>query len=151
MNAPLIHGLPRRVSASDLLDALANDLSEIRRIDKMTWVELGQVLGRSDDQAAKYADGTATMDWVSYKRGELAWGTRFTGSVDRLLEKSAHTVNAHQAQSCVLRAALALAEALEDGELTVPEIRDNRAVLEKAKEAIEGQLGRLGPNAGSVA
>jgi hypothetical protein len=146
VNAPQFHGLRRRISASALSDALANDLSEIRRIDKMTWVEVGEVLGRGDDQAAKYADGSATMDWISYKRGEIAWGSRFTGSVDRLLERTKSHQSECEAQHCILKCALAIEESRDQhGRLTIEDIRSNRATLENARDAIDAQLKRLKP------
>lgn len=146
MSAPLIHGIGRTVTASLLLEAVADRLSTIRNEDNLRWSDIGGVLHKSEDQAAKYADGSAEMGFVAYARAKLAWGDRFSGGVDALL-KAAHTpVNAHVAQSCVLRAALALAEALEDGDLSVEEIRANRSTLEKAREAIDAQLSRLGPS-----
>jgi hypothetical protein len=54
-------------------------------------------------------------------------------------------MEAHKAQSAILKAALALSVALEDGELTDAEIRANRSTLERAKDAIDAQLARLGP------
>lgn len=148
MNKPTIHGVRRPITASMLREAVADRLSAIRQEDKMTWIEVGQVLGRSDDQAAKYADASAEMGFVSYAFAKLAWGKRFTGDVDKLLEAATPSTNAFHAQSCVLRAALALAEALEDGDLTVQEIRDNRSTLEKAQDAIAAQLARIGPKGG---
>lgn len=150
MSKPQIHGFRRPVTASMLRDAVADRLSAIRQEDKMTWVEVGQVIGKGDDQAARYADGSAEMGFVSYAFAKMAWGKRFTGAVDALLEAARPDANAHHAQSCVLRAALALAEALEDGDLTVQEIRDNRSTLEKAQDAIAAQLARIGPK-GDVA
>jgi hypothetical protein len=150
VSAPLIHGKRKPITASLLLEAVADRLSTIRNEDNLRWSDIGGVLHKSEDQAAKYADGSAAMDFIAYARGKLAWGERFTGGVDALLAASHEPVNAHQAQSCVLRAALALAEALEDGELTDAEILANRSTLEKAREAIDAQLSRLGPS-GEVA
>lgn len=150
MNKPLIHGNRRPITASMFREAVADRLSAIRQEDKMTWAEVGHVLGRSEDQAAKYADASAEMGFVAYGFAKMAWGKRFTGKVDALIEGASEPVNGHQAQSCVLRAALALAEALEDGDLTVQEIRDNRSTLEKAQDAIAAQLARIGPK-GDVA
>jgi hypothetical protein len=145
MNAPLIHGNRRTITASMLREACADRLSAIRQEDRMTWHDMGHVLGKSEDQAAKYADGSAEMGFVSYAFAKLAWGKRFTSGVDSLLERASPHADPRQAQSCVLRAALALAEALEDGELTVQEVRDNRSTLEAARDAIDAQLQRLKP------
>ena len=57
MSAPSIHG--KVVPASAILTALGDALSRIRQEDRLTWADLGAVLGKSEDQAAKYADGSA--------------------------------------------------------------------------------------------
>lgn len=145
MSNPTIHGKTRPVTASDLLDALAGDLTKIKSEDKLTWATIGEVLRRGEDQAAKYADGTATMDWIAYKRGEMAWNGRFTGAVDRLLQSASEPVDPKQAQSCLLKASLALSLALEDGELTDAEILANRKPLEDAADKIARLLQRVKP------
>lgn len=150
MNKPLIHGKARAVSASQILEELGNALSRIRQDDRLTWADVGAHLGKSEDQAAKYADGTAEMGAVACFKAWHLWGERFSGGAKRLFEQRLPESDGYRAQSCVLRAALALAEALEDGNLTVQEIRDNRSTLEKAQDAIGAQLARIGPK-GDVA
>ncbi len=145
MTAPIIHGKPRPVTASHMVDALAADLLRIKSEDGLRWTDIGDVLRRSEDQAAKYADGSATMDCVSFLRAENAWGGRFTGSVRRLLGSPGASGDAHAAQSAILRATLALSVALEDGDLSLDEIRGCRGTLENARDAIDAQLGRLTP------
>lgn len=144
MSNPTIHGKNRPVTASMVLAALGNALSSIRSEDGLTWVEMGQLLGKSDDQAAKYADGSAEMGVTTFYRGKDLWNGRFTGLADKLLEKPEHH-DAHKAQTAILKAALALANALEDGELTEAEIHANRSTLENARDAIDRQLCRLKP------
>lgn len=150
MSKPLIHGNARAVPASKILEELGNALSRIRQEDRLTWSDIGAHLGKSEDQAAKYADGSAEMGAVACFKAWDLWGERFSGGAKALFERRPPEHDAHRAQSCVLRAALALAEALEDGELTVQEIRDNRSTLEKAQDAIAAQLARIGPK-GDVA
>ncbi len=104
------------------------------------------MLGVSDDMAAKYADGTATMNFVTYYRGKREWNGRFTGAADRLCEDS-RPVQMHprECESSILKAALALSVALQDGTLTPQEVLANRSTLENAKDAILSVLGTLKP------
>lgn len=150
MAAPLIHGKPRAITASSVLGAVGDDLGAIRQEDRLTWIDIGEVFGKSDDQAAKYADGTAEMGVVAYAKGRKAWGGRFTGSLDRLIDGCGARITCNQTQHRLLAAALAIEEAREDGELSIDDIRANRSALENARDAIEAQLARLGPK-GSVA
>jgi len=150
VSAPQIHGKPRAITASSVLSAIGDDLSLIRSEDGLTWVDIGEVLGKSDDQAAKYADGTAEMGIVAFAKGRKAWGGRFTGSLDRLIEGCGDRISCNQTQHRILAAALAIEEAREDGDLSDDDIRANRSTLENARDAINAQLARLGPK-GSVA
>jgi hypothetical protein len=145
MTTPTIHGINSVVSASAVREALGDSLSRIRQEDRLTWSDIGAVIGKSEDQAAKYADGTAEMGVVSYYRAKAAWNGRFTGCADKMVGDASDTVTAHQTQSRVLHAALALSLALEDGELSDAEIRANRSTLENARDAIDGLLSRLTP------
>lgn len=145
MNAPLIHGHRKAASASDILEALGDALSRIRQEDRLTWSDLGRILGKSDDQAAKYADGTAEMGAVALFHAKAAWGDRFTGGINALLYECHGVPDGRSTQVTILKAALALSVALEDGELTDTDIRKNRSALERARDAIDDQLARLGP------
>lgn len=143
MSEPRIHG--RVVSASAILRALGDSLSRIRQEDELTWADCGAVLGKSEDQAAKYADASAEMGAVALYRARQAWNGRFTGAADKLIADAAPEQDPHSAQSCILRAALALSTALEDGKLTVEEIRASRSTLEQSRDAIDALLHRLTP------
>lgn len=145
MSAPLIHGNRRAVPASVILRELGNALGRIRQEDGLTWADVGRVVGKSEDQAAKYADGTAEMGAVALFYAKQAWGERFSGGVNSLLTDAVPVVDGQAAQSCILKAALALSVALEDGVLTDEEIKLNRSTLERAGDAIAAQLSRLGP------
>lgn len=143
MTAPAIRG--KAVTSSRLLQVLADDLSRIKSEDGLRWVDIGEVLGRSDDQAAKYADGSATMDFIAFQRGRIAWGGRFSGSIDKLVQESSPEQDGQATQSLLLKAALGLSVALEDGTLTNDEIRANRPTLEQSLDAIRGLLARIAP------
>lgn len=145
MSAPLFHGKP--LTSSRILKALADDLSKIKSEDGLTWVEVGEVLGVSDDQAAKYADGSASMNVITFTRGRIAWNGRLTGTLDKMVEGATGHIDGQHSQTLILKAALSLSSALEDGSLTDCEILANRKTLEDAKAAIERLLCRVGPKA----
>jgi hypothetical protein len=131
-------------SASSVLEAIAKALSEIKSEDRLTYADLGAVLGKSEDQAAKYCDGSATMDAVTFGRGKREWNGRFTGPYDRLCEDSRPgNVCDRSTLTAVLDAAALLNRALEDGDIQAHEVRDNRKALEAARDAIDHQLGKL--------
>lgn len=143
-----IHGNRAVFSASTALEAAGRALNEIKTADRLTWADVGAVLGVSEDQAAKYADGTATMNFVTFYRGKREWNGRFTGYLDRLCADSRPgKVDDRQAQTSLLEAALAFAVALQDGDFTPEEVRANRHTLENARDAIEAQLAKLRPAA----
>jgi hypothetical protein len=145
VNAPQNHGKAKRLTASNVLEAVGDDLLRIKMHDKDRWADLGEVLGVSEDQAAKYADATAAMNIVAFARGWAEWGSRFSGSLERLIEGATGVPCPHQTQSRILKACLAIEECKEDGELTVEDIYANRTTLEHARDAIDAQLSRLGP------
>ncbi len=140
---PRFHGKAKTVSASDMVNALAGALGEIRQQDHLTWSDMGAVLGKSDDQAAKYADGSAVMDITTFWRARAVWGSRFTGYFDRLSAATPQASDRH-GHTTVLTAALAIAQALEtDNQITPAEVRSMRHELESARDAIAAQLSKL--------
>jgi len=147
MPDPTIHGKKPVFSASSVLSAIAEELSSIKAADGLTYADLGRTLGKSEDQAAKYCDGTAEMGIVAFAAAKREWNGRFTGALDRLcVESRPVTQSDRQAQSTVLKAALALAEALEDdNQIDASEVRDNRATIESAIDVLESLLGKLAP------
>lgn len=147
MSAPQIHGKRRTFSASAVLEAAGKAIGEIKQQDGLTWGDIGAILGKSEDQAAKYAEGTAEMGLVAFARAKREWNGRFTGYVDRLCVDS-RPGNACDRTSvnAVLGAAMALNVALEDDNaISAAEVRDNRAALEAARDAIEAQLAKAKP------
>lgn len=141
---------PRRVfSASNVRWAIAEALNEIKEADDLTDEDMGAVLGKSPDRARAYRRMEATMDAETFGRAKREWNGRFTGYFDRLCEDSRPgKVNDRRGQCSVLKAALAMSEALEGDETIVTEeVRKNRAALEAAVEAIQAQLAKLRPAA----
>lgn len=133
------------VSASSILECLGRDLLQIKHEDRLTFSDLGRILGKSEDQAAKYCEGTAEMGVTAFYFAKQAWNGRFTGRADALVGRGPDNTCDRSKESRVLKAALALSVALEDGEVDVNEIHANRATLEAARDAIEGLLSRVGP------
>ena len=77
MTAPAIVGRFRTVPASRILETLGDSLERVKREDGLTDVDLGRVLGKSDDQAGKYRNGTADMGVISLLLGVREWDGRF--------------------------------------------------------------------------
>ncbi len=135
-------------SASHVLEAVARDLTQIKEEDGLTDADIGRVLGKSEDQANKYRKAEADMGLVSFAAGKREWNGRFTGSLDRLCEESRPGAVCDQsALTSLLQAASVLSKLLEDGSVDREEVRDNRAALEAARDAIDGQLAKLRPAA----
>lgn len=145
MNNPRFHGIRKPITDLDVRHALGDALSKIRQEERMTWADLGLILGKSEDQTAKYADGSAEMGVGPYYRAKAIFNGRFTGEADKLAEAARGPVDARHAESAILRAALALSEALEDDTLTDEEIRKHRSKLHDARDMIDGLLDRLTP------
>lgn len=137
--------LRRRLSASTIREAIAADLMQIKSEDGLTFDDIGRVLGKSPDQAARYCDGTASMCAETYTFGREAWNGRFTGRLDALLYGKPDATCDRSKESLLLKACLAMSLALEDGEIDTNEILANRATLENAKDAIDKLLSRIGP------
>lgn len=147
MVEPAIHGNPRTLTASLVLSTIGNALGEIRHRGGLTWAEIGGVLRRSEDQAAKYADGSAEMGIVAFAHAKQQWGSLFTGPLNRLcIETSPLVLCDHAAHSAVLRGALSMAEALESNDDISPrEVMLHRHTLEAARDALDAMLRKACP------
>jgi transcriptional regulator with XRE-family HTH domain len=132
-------------SASAVLDTIGTALTTIRIEDKLTFADMAAVLGKSEDQAAKYCAGSAAMDVVTYARARREWNGRLDGALDRLCHDSRPTSDADRHRhSKVLKAALALSIALEDDdEITPHEVRANRGTIEQARDALDELLRKM--------
>lgn len=129
-------------SASSVLDEIGEALSAIRREDGLTFDDLGAVMNKSADQAAKYCAGSATMDIIAYARLRREFNGRFDGALDRLCHDSRPPKYGDRLiQSKVLKAAHALSVAMEDDDqISALEIRQNRGVIEEARDALDALL-----------
>lgn len=125
--------IPATVPASAIRAALGDALGRIRSEEGMTWVELAEQIGKGDDQTTRYVDGSAEMGVTTFYRAKQLWNGRFTGCADKLVEDARDETSGHETQTCVLKLALALSEALADGDLSVEEVRGNRSTLEAAR------------------
>lgn len=134
-------------SASAVQQAIADELLAIKSEDGLTYEDIGRVLGKSGDMAEKYCKAMAEMGTVAFAAAKREWNGRFTAAFDRLCVESrpgGTLMHDRRAQSNVLEAALAMSQALEDDDaITAEEVRENRAVLEKARAAIDAQLAKL--------
>jgi uncharacterized membrane protein len=137
----------RRLSASVIRQAIADDLMQIKSDDRLTFEDIGRVLGKSADQAARYCDGTAAMCAETYVFAREAWNGRFTGRLDALLATTPDTTPDRVKGSSICRAALAVSVMLEDDEITDDEIRDARKTLEEGRDAFDALLRRIQPKA----
>ena len=149
MSNPLIHGRYRTVPASKLLKTLGDSLGRIKARDELTFVDVGRVLGRGDDAAGKYAEGTAEMGVVAFLLGCAAWDGSFANDVFALIgmqlsptESSAATDrDALIALTGLLHeVAVALAD---DGKIDDRELAEMRHALEAAGRAIDVLRHRL--------
>jgi hypothetical protein len=147
MTKPQIHGVRATLSASAVRTALGDELSLIRQQDGLTWSDIGRIIGKSEDQAAKYADGSAEMGVVAFAFAKKEWNGRFTGALDRLVDGvKPSSFSDRTCESKVLHAALSLSIALsDDDEITPSEVRANRATIEAARDALNGLLAKLAP------
>lgn len=141
-------GSRRAFSASAAVDCIALALTEIKQQDGLTDADLGAVLGKSEDMAAKYRTGLATMDAVTFARGKREWNGRFTGYLDQLCEMSRPgKTDDHGTLTSLLSLCTNLARALEDGAIDPEEVRQHRSEIEGARDLLDAQLRKLRPAA----
>lgn len=143
-NNPRFYGKRPTLTASLIREAVGQDLAQIKNEDKLTFADLGRVLGKSEDQAAKYCDGSAEMGIVSYAFAKREWNGRFTGTLDNLITGGSETTCDRTKAAILARVNYELAVALEDdGECTAGEVRQMRKSLEGARDAIDELLRKL--------
>lgn len=132
-------------SASSVRDTIAETLSSIKEEDKLTYADMGRVMGKSADRAEAYCNGDfSDMSGFSMLAAWREYNGRFIGPIRALVEGSRPGVHCdHAGQSSILKAALALSVALEDGKVEPEEVRANRSTLEAARDAIDAQLSKL--------
>lgn len=150
MSAPLIHGRRGFVPASSLLEAAGAALTAIKQEDHLTWVDVGQAIGKSDDQAAKYGDGLATMDFITFIRACQCWNGRFANSVFGLsdLHLSGNSISSEI--TGIRRGMLAFSElmvglqrAMLDEKLDEDELEELGSMIEMAGAFLDDLRNRL--------
>jgi hypothetical protein len=81
MTAPHIHGRYRSFSVSNALDTLGASLKTIKDEDRLSWKEVGRILGKSDDRAADYSTGISEMPVGAFLLGCREWNGRLANEV----------------------------------------------------------------------
>lgn len=131
-------------SENNMLTAVGDAILEIKAQDRLTWTDIGNVLGVTEDTAAKYASGYSAMTFATFMRGKREWGGRFAGPVERLVVASRPgSVSGHMALTHMLSATSAINAAMADGVLTAREIREHRSLLETARDELETMLSQI--------
>lgn len=128
MSKPLIHGTRGFVSASLIMETIGESLTEIKNADRLTFADVGGALGKSDDQAAKYCEGSAMMSVEAFLRACEKWDGRFANPVYALFglhlaESSAPDASAIQQQLlAMMQLVPSMHQALMDGDIDDDEI-----------------------------
>lgn len=145
MSARRIHQRRAVFSSSNVRDALATTLTQIKEEDELTDADLGSILGKSKERAREYRLGLSTMDAETLGRGKMYWNGRFTGLFDRLCIDSRPGVDSDRSiVTAMLNACSALNSALEDDdEIDAEEVWDHRAILEEARDHLDAQLTKV--------
>jgi hypothetical protein len=149
MNAPMIPGRFRTVPASEMLKALGDSLGRIKDRDGLTYVDVGRVLGKSDDQAGKYREGTADMGVVSFLLGCREWDGAFAnealGKVGmKLVPVESNAATDRDALPALTGLLHEVAVALaDDGKIDDRELSAMRHELDAAGRAIDTLRERL--------
>lgn len=148
MADPLIAPRYRIPSASLLVEKAAESLHVIKDADGHTDAELGAILHKSGDQAAKYRTGLAEMGMVAFLRACSAWNGRFANDVlgeigMKLVPVEAESQCDRKFATMLARLKLMVAEALEDDGAIDPEELDGmQAVLDDVGRAVDARRGR---------
>lgn len=148
MSNPPIAPINRVVSASLLIDAAAEALAVIKEQDGLTDAEMGAVMHKSADQAAKYRTSLATMDFIAFMRAASAWNGRFTGQVGELLGIQFSRLMSPQKSARGFAALLAKLQAAvnhaleNDDEIDDDELTAMRALLDETGREIDSLLAR---------
>ena len=149
MTAPHIHGPYRTVPASLLLSTLGDSLEAIKSEDRATDADLGQVVGKHEDTAARYRTGLAEMGVVSFLRGCREWDGRFANPVLALVGMRLTPIDAGSGSDRGSVTALCgligeIAQAVEDdGAVDDAELAAMRPALEAAAKHIDRFRDRL--------
>lgn len=148
MSPPDIHGRYRTVSGSKLIEVAGESLQSIKDGDDLTWIELGEELGRSDDMAKAYRAATSEMSMTTFLRACRRWNGRFANPVFamiglKLVALDSMTICAKRGLTVIMRACTVLSRCLEDDVLTDAELLESRAEIEEAAAVFDGLRARL--------
>jgi hypothetical protein len=131
-----------------LIETAAEQLSVIKEQDGLTDAELGAVLHRGADQAAKYRTGLAEMGMVAFLRAAEAWNGRFTGGILSLINAQMSRVaqpsrTGRGFASLLAKLQAAVNSALEnDDEIDQAELTAMRALLDDVRCEIDARLAK---------
>lgn len=142
--------LSRRVfSASSVRDTIAQTLTAIKEEDRLTYADMGRVMGKSPDRAEAWCTGDfSEMSGFSLLAAWREWNGRFIGPLRDLVEQSRPgKVSDSGTLSVLLECGARLAKALENGEIEPHEVLEARSVIEETRDALTVQLAKLGPRA----
>lgn len=125
---PLIHGKRAFVPASKAVEVIGSALEIIKKEDGLTWADMGEAIGKSEDQVAKYATGIANMDAPTFLRCCERWNGRFANPVFALFDL--HIGESAAAKNCdipanligMTRLSASLQEAMLDQKINDDEI-----------------------------
>jgi hypothetical protein len=146
--APQIHGPYRSVSGTKLIEAAGASLQAIKHDDGLTDADLGEELGKSEDQGSAYRKATSEMSMTTFLRACRRWNGRFANPVFaliglKLVPLESMIVCARQGLTVILTAATSLTRHLEDGVLSDAELLESRAEIEAAGAVFDGLRQRL--------
>lgn len=147
MTATAIPPLYRAVSASKLIDTVAESLTEIKNADGLTDKEVGHFLGKGTDAGKAYRTGFAEMGFVSFLRGCERWNGRFANDVFdaigmKLVPKTDAEINDQSLQTRLAKLMLEVSLALEDGKIDDLELQRMKRTLIEAGEAVDAYRGK---------
>lgn len=133
---PHIHGTRRTFTASAAVDVQNSVLTDIKTEDGATWLDIGRVLGKSDDRAAAYANTASPIDMPTFLAGCREWGGRFADPFLALAggrwAEAGSTCTGDDPASLTLATLLTSIIAAElDGVTTAAELKPNENLIRK--------------------
>ena len=147
MTATAIPPFYRSVSASKLIETVADSLSAIKDEDGLTDREVGHYLGKGTDAGKAYRTGYAEMGMVAFLRGCERWNGRFANDVlaevgMKLVPISDAEISDQSLQSRLAKLMYEVSIALEDGKIDELELQRMKRTLIDAGEAVDAYRGK---------
>ncbi|MBN8831212.1 MAG: hypothetical protein J0G94_11490 [Sphingomonadales bacterium] len=138
---------------SQALEQIGTDLRVIKEEDRLSWKDVGRVLGKSDDRAADYAAAISEMPVSAFLLACREWKGRFANGVlamigAKLGDSEADGSSDSERLCRILRLAHLLSVALNDdqtpGDVDEDELREiGSDTLDEAARAIDALRIRL--------